>query len=189
MLMLDQLLKLFNSINPLSDELVEKIKSIINYKEFKKNSFVLEEGQVSNNVYFIQTGLVRSYYKKRGQEICSWFMQENDVIFSVKSFYTRLPSEESIQCIEDTTMLYITYDQLKMLYKTFLEFNIIGRQLTERYYMLSEDRVYSMRRRTSKERYVYFMKTQPVLARRVPKKFIATYLGISIETISRIKIR
>lgn len=185
----DQLFNLFNSIIPMSIELKKAISSILRYKEFKKNSYLLDEGQVSNHVYFIKEGLVRSYYLKDGEEISTWFMLENDVVFSIKSFYNRVPSKEIVQCIKNTTLYYISYEELDMLYTKFVEFNIVGRVLTEKYYMLSEERLFSMRRQSAKERYLYILKNHGKLVKIVPQKYLASYLGISVETLSKMKIK
>ena len=180
------LLNFLQSILPLSDELKTALSFYLKVKEFKKKTHLLKEGQVCNYIYFIEQGLVRSYYVKDGNEICSWFMKQGDVIISVASFYTRKPSYESIQAIEDTTAYFISYDELQILYKKFVEFNIIGRVLTEKYYQLSEERLYSIRKQKSVERYNFLLTHHPEILQRVPRKYIASYLGVTEETLSRI---
>lgn len=186
--MLGQLFDLLNSITPLSDELKERISSIIKYKEFKKNAYLLEIGQISNYVYFVEKGMLRSYYLKNGKETCTWFMLEQDVVFSTKSFYKRLPSNEFIQCIEDTAVYYISHDELNMLYHEFAEFNFVGRILTGNYYLLSEERLFIIRGRTAEESYRYVFEKYPEIIKRVPRTAIASYLGIRLETFNRIRL-
>jgi CRP-like cAMP-binding protein len=147
---------------------------------------LLKEGQVANYIYFIERGLVRSYYLKDGNEVCSWFMKEGDVIISVNSFFNRIPSYEYLQAIEDTTVYFIHYDQLQNIYKKFIEFNIVGRILTEKYYQLSEERLFLMRRQKASERYNHLLEHHPEILQRVPRTYIASYLGITLETLSRI---
>jgi hypothetical protein len=77
-------------------------------------------------------------------EVSSWFMKEGDVIVSVESFFKQKPSYESIQALEETTVHYISYDELQFIYKNFLEFNFVARVLAEHYYTLSEQRLYSI---------------------------------------------
>jgi CRP-like cAMP-binding protein len=86
-----------NSISPLSEELKTQLSFYLKLQQFEKKTFLLKEGQTCNYIYFIQQGLVRSYYTKDGNEICSWFMKEGDVIISVDSFYNRKPSYEFIE--------------------------------------------------------------------------------------------
>lgn len=185
----ENLLHLFNSIIPLSMSLKERLSETLQTKDFKKNQLVLREGQVCNYIYFIENGFLRSYYLKDGKEITAWFMKENDIIISVNSFFKREPGYEYIQTIEDSTLHYIHYDELQKIYKDFVEFNIVGRVLTEMYYTLSEERLYGMRSQTAEERFAFLLDKHPEIIQRTPRSYIASYLGISFETLSRIRIK
>lgn len=121
------------------------------------------------------------------KDVSSWFMKEGDVIISVESFFQQTASYESIQALEDCTLHYITYDELQFTFRNFPEFNFIGRVLIERYYTLSEQRLYSMRLQRSYDRYLYLMEHHSDLILRVPSKFLASYLGITEVTLSNIK--
>jgi len=185
--MKEELLKLLDSIFPLSDELKTQLSFYLKFEQVRKNMHLLKEGQVCNYIYFIEQGLVRSYHIRDGSEICSWFMKEGDIIISVDSFYNKKPSIERIQAIEDTTVYFIHYDELQLLYKRFIEFNIVGRVLTERYYQLSEERLFAMRKQKASERYEFLLTHHPAIVERVPKKYVASYLGVTVETLGRIK--
>jgi CRP-like cAMP-binding protein len=124
-----------------------------------------------------------------GHDISSWFMKEGDVIISVDSFFQQKESYESIQALEDTTIHYISYAELQDIYRRFSEFNFIGRVLTERYYMQSEQRLFSIRMMRSQERYDYLMEHHPELVLRVPARHLASYLGLTEVTLSKIKGR
>lgn len=152
-----------------------------------KKDYLLRAGHVSRNICFIAKGLLRCFYFKDGEEVSSWFMKEGDVIISVESFFTQKESYESIQALEDSLLYYITYDELQHLYRHFPEFNFIGRVLVERYYTLSEQRLFSLRMQRSQERYEYLLQHHPELVLRVPMKNLASYLGITEETLSRIR--
>lgn len=184
--MKENLFAFLDTIHPLSEELKSQLAFYLKTREFKKKSYLLKEGQVCDYIYFIELGLVRSFYTKNGNEICSWFMKENDVIISVDSFYRRKPSNEFVEAIEDTIVHYIHYDELQSLYKKFIEFNIIGRVLTEKYYQLSEERLFSIRKQKAVDRYNYLLEHHPEILQRVPRTYIASYLGITLETLSRI---
>lgn len=183
------LLNLFNSINPISKELEQRLSKTLQVKTFPKKYFLLKEGQVSNYIYFIEKGFLRSYYINNSKEITGWFMKENDIIISVNSFYKREPSYEWIQTIEESTLHYIHYDELQKIYKDFIEFNIAGRVLTEIYYVLSEERLYGMRSHTAEERFKFLLEKHPEIIQRAPVGYIASYLGISLETLSRLRGR
>lgn len=184
---MEALLEYLNSIFSLSSDLREHLIQILQSRTFLKKEFLLKSGRVSNKIFFIEKGLVRCFYEDHEKEVCSWFMKEGDCIISVESFFQQKESYENIQALEDTNAYYIDYNELQYIYQTFPEFNFIGRVLTETYYILSEQRLYSMRMHTASERYNFLMENLPELIQRVPSKYLASYLGIAEETLSRNK--
>ena len=116
-------------------------------------------------------------------------MKEGDIIISVESFFDQKASYESIQALEDSLLYCIEYAQLEHIYRAYPEFNFVARVLLQKYYKLSEQRLYSLRMQRSQERYDYLMEHAPELILRVPAKHLATYLGMAEETVSRIRSR
>ena len=114
-------------------------------------------------------------------------MREGDVIISVESFFKQTESQEQIQALEDSSLYYISYDEMQFAFANFSDFNTIGRILTEKYYVLSEQRLYSLRMQRASERYLFLLNHFPQILLRVPLKYIASYLGITEETLSRIR--
>lgn len=186
---MDNLIYILDSIHPISTGLKLYLSSILQEQSLKKKSYLLKAGHISRRVCYVSSGLLRCYYTVDNSDISSWFMKEGDVIFSVESFLTQRPSYESIQALEDTIIYYISYDELQHIYKTYPEFNFIGRVLTEKYYVLSEQRVQSMRMLRSMERYDHLLEHNPDLIRRVPAKYLASYLGLTEVTLSKIKAK
>jgi CRP-like cAMP-binding protein len=186
---MEELLKFLELIHPMSDGLKHHLATILKVKHLPKKSLLLKAGHVCRNIYFIGSGLVRCFYIKDNNEICSWFMKEGDVIASVESFFKQKESYESIQALEDCVLYYVSYSDLQHLYRHFPEFNFIGRVLVEKYYMLSEQRLYSLRMQRSQERYDFLLQNFPELILRVPAKYLASYLGISEVTMSKAKAR
>lgn len=186
---MESIISYLHSIHPLSSKLEEYLKGILESKNIRKKTLILKKGQVAGSIYFIEKGLVRCFYMKQQKEVCSWFMKEGDVIVSVESFFTQKPSYESIQTLEDTILHYISYNELQFIYHNFPEFNFIGRVLTEKYYALSERRLHSLRMQQATERYQWFLKESPELIQRISSTLLASYLGITLETLSRIKSR
>ncbi|MBN9296849.1 MAG: Crp/Fnr family transcriptional regulator [Filimonas sp.] len=183
------LLLLFTKAGTVSPELEDAIGSILHHRCLKKRELLLEAGRICQNIYFIESGLTRSFYLDESIETSSWFMKENDIIISVKSFFLQQPAEESIQAIEDTSLYYVSYTDLLSLYDQFSDFNHIGRRLTEYYYMQAEERLINVRKRDAFERYRFIAVNHPEFIQRVPGKYIASYLGITEETLSRLRSR
>ncbi len=182
-------LQYLQSIQPLPEGLVSYLQQIIRKKELSRKEYLLKEGQVCRNIHFIEKGLLRCYYLKDFVEVSSWFMKEKDVCIAVESYYHQQPSQEYIQALEDTVIYSIAFDELQRIYRNFPAFNYTGRILTERYYMMSEQRSKSMRLQRSHERYDWLMDRYPELMQRVPAKYIASYLGITEVTLSVVRGR
>jgi CRP/FNR family transcriptional regulator, anaerobic regulatory protein len=184
---MEALLHCLEIIHPLSDECKEKLFYVVKQKDLSKKELLLKAGHICQHIYFIQRGLLRCFYYRCDVEICSWFMREGDVIVSVESFFKQTVSYESIQALEDCELYYIGYKELQEIYHSFPEFNFIARVLTEKYYCLSEQRLYSIRMMRAIERYEYLLEHHPELVLRVPAKYLASYLGITPEMLSKIK--
>lgn len=183
----NQLIQLLNSIVPLSEELLDFLNTKLETKTYEAGELLLKEGQVSSFIGFVEKGIVRSYYYKDGEKITSWFMKEGDVIISVASFFSQTPSNEVIEALEPVMVHAITYDDLQYAYQYFPEFNICGRVITEKYYVMSEERLFMLRKRTSKEKYHYLLEKHPEIMQRARLGDIATFIGVNLETLSRIR--
>jgi len=186
---LTPVIEYLNSITPLPQELIDDIIKFVVIKEYKKNEFILKEGKVSNYTSWIINGLTRSYYMKDGEDITTKFLWTGAPITSVYSYYSRKPGNENIVALEDTTLASIHYDHMQYLYKTHPTFNVIGRVITEEYLYMLEIEVYNLRKQKAEDRYMFILKHFPHLLQRVPLKYIATYLGINLETLSRIRAK
>lgn len=174
---------------PISAALAAAIDAVAQRGELPARHCLLQPGQVARRLYFVEKGLVRGYALHAGQEISSWFMSEGDFVISIVSFFTQQPSTEYLELLEPSAVYSIDYQQLEALYRTFPEFNYVGRVLTERYYVQSERRAYQLRTLPAKERYAQLVRDFPKLVQRVPLKHLASHLGISPETLSRLRAK
>lgn len=165
------------------------LQEVLVREEIPKKTVILQEGQVAKKMYFVEKGCLRGYYLKEGTEVNSWFMKEGDFVISIVSFYTQQPSEELIETLEDCVLWSISYQRLHQLYFQHPEFNQVGRLLTERYYVLSEQRTQSLRKKSADERYRQLITSFPDISKRIPLKYIASYLGITSETLSRLRAK
>ena len=183
------LLTLLASIQPLSRGSQEYLGKVLKHRRILKKEFLLRAGDVSKSVYFITEGLIRAYYFKGPKEVNSWFMKEGDMSLSIESFYDQKPSYESIQALEDCDVYSIDFPELEYMYRTYPEFNVIGRVLTIKYHKLWAQQLYSIRAHNAKARYDWLRENHPDLLLRVPAKYIASYLDVTEVTLSKIKGR
>ena len=184
---MSSLLTAVQALLPVSPALEAALNSALRREEWPARHQLLKPGQVAHHLYFVEKGLVRGYALHAGQEISSWFMSESDFVISIVSFFTRQPSTEYLELLEPSVVYSISHTLLEELYHAFPEFNYVGRVLTERYYVLSEQRAYQLRTLSARERYAQLMRDQPNLAQRVPLKYLASHLGITPETLSRLR--
>lgn len=183
----NSLIKTLNGISILSEKLQEQIKTLLIEEQFPRNSLLLKSGQVSQRIFFIKKGFIRAFYHKNGNQYTSWFMGEGEIIVSVYSFFSRNPSFENIEVLEDCVVQSINWDELQYLYKNFPEFNLTGRLITELYYIKSEERAINLQTLSAKERYEHLLNTYPSILQRASLGQIASFLGIKQETLSRIR--
>lgn len=137
----------------------------------------------------LEKGLVRAYLLKDGNEINTWFAGENEIIGSILPLFSNEPSFENIQFLEDSYIYSIASDDLNYLYKLYPEFNFIGRKLAESLCEILEDRIVSLHTQSAEQRYKSLVQKHPSLLQRISLGHLASYLGITQETLSRIRGR
>ncbi|WP_207515959.1 Crp/Fnr family transcriptional regulator [Longitalea luteola] len=185
---MEALFQQFNSIHPMSDELQRFILKNLKMRKLKKRELLLKKGQTNSIGSFLSSGLLHCYYIEDDKKITSWFLQQNKLAISVQSFFSQKPSYECIEALEPCELWYLTYEELQTAYKTFLELNFIIRVQIEKYYMLKEEHAYQLQRATkTRERFEWFLNNFPDLITRVPMRYVASFLGVSEETLSRIR--
>jgi CRP-like cAMP-binding protein len=181
------LLNTLNSISILSVGLKERIETYLIEENFERKSILLKAGQVAQRVYFIRKGFVRAFYYRENKQLTSWFMGDGEIIVSVFSFFSRKPSFESIEVLEDSVLQSINWDQLQSLYHDYPEFNLTGRLITEQYYIRSEERTVNLQTLSAKQRYEKLLLDYPGILQKASLGQIASFLSISQETLSRIR--
>lgn len=184
----EKLFTVLMAVYPLCDQLKEKIIGQVKVCRFKRKHILLKPGEIANQIYFIVKGLLRAYHVDENDKVHTfWVMKELDMMASAFSFFTRQPGDLTIEVLENCELIVIDYDKLEEIYKEFLEFNVVGRVLTEKYYALSDERAMILRKTSMADRYWYMVDHYPELLQRVKQKYMASYLGMTSEHLSRIK--
>ena len=186
---MEEVIRLLNNISPLSEELIRHLKRVLIRKNFEKRSYLLQEGQVSQYMFYLEKGMVRCFYDNDTQEVSIWFMNEGNVIMSVESFLMQIKSYQYIQALEDCTVWLIAYHDLEEIYRQHPQFNLHRSVLLEKYYIQSEERQRMLSLNTAGERYAYLLKNNPEIILRVPAKFIASYLNNEESYYGKIKAK
>ncbi|TYA84388.1 Crp/Fnr family transcriptional regulator [Seonamhaeicola marinus] len=154
---------------------------------FNKGDVVVKEGQYSKKAYLIINGCSRAYYLKEGKDISDWFSFENQFMAPIVSFFSEAPSPHYVEFLEDSTVLEFSKDTLDALSCKYHDFErFISKVVTETMLGLCE-RLYTIQFNKAEERYKHLLSIYPNITNRIPLTHIASYLGITLETLSRIR--
>jgi len=191
---MEELLAFLNQIAssegwPLSAACLAHLRKIIKISSLKQEEILLSAGQVCTNIYFIKRGLLKCFYIVHQREVSDWFFGELETVVSIDSFYDQVASRDFIQALENCELFYITFEELNYLFRNFVEFNVVGRVLTNKYLRIWHRQARNIRMLTAEERYQFLLNTQPDLINRISVKDLASYLDMSRETLSRMRGR
>lgn len=154
---------------------------------FQKNAYLLREGHICEGIYYIEKGCCRSFTHSENKEITTAFSIEHSIITSPQSYLMQVPSFENIQALEYTEVFFLHYDHIQYLLQKHVVFNDYVRKLYEKIFIDADSMLYSIRSESALQRYERLMETQPYLIQRVSLGHIASYLGMSQETLSRMR--
>lgn len=160
----------------------------IKEEHFHSKTPIIKEGSIANKIYFIKSGLLRTYYLEDGKEITTYFSCEGQFIGTFKSFISQEPSTEILETIEDSILYSISYKALQNLYKEHPKFERLGRLWAEKNYLCIVERAMAMQTKTGKQKYLDFLKNyHKRIVQYAPQHQIASFLGIAPESLSRIR--
>lgn len=156
-------------------------------KTFEKGEIVVREGQFSKKAFLIIKGCSRAYYIKDGKDISDWFTFEHQFMASIISFFSNEPSPHYVEFIEDAVAIEFSKDNVNRLSEKYHDFErLIGKVVTETMLGLCE-RLHIIQFSKAEERYLHLLHIHPDITQRMPLTHIASYLGITLETLSRIR--
>ena len=181
------LFQYFSKFNPLSKKAEKTIADISSIVTIKKNKDLQPIGHTCKTIYFIKNGVARIYYFKDGIDITESFFFENNIIARVESLFTGKPSRKAIQILEDAEIIAINANQLFKLYDTFPEIERLFRKIFEAAYVDTVNRIEGMQFHSAEERYNALLDQAPTVLKRVALKYVASYLGITQVSLSRIR--
>lgn len=150
-------------------------------------SLIVKEGQFADKMYFIINGCVRAFYYKDGKEITDWFAFEGDFMSSINSFFQNVSSKHNIELLEQTTFLEITREALFTLTDKHHCFERLGRIAVTKTMLQLQERIVSLQFETAQQKYESLINLRPDIVQRVSLTYIASHLGITLETLSRIR--
>jgi CRP-like cAMP-binding protein len=184
----DNLIRFFNSTDLVSLQRAHEIAGYFSEKFLRKNDFFLKEGRVSDEYFFLEEGFLRAFaFDTEGNEVTTGFYAANQVAFEVSSFFNRTVSKENIQSLTDCTGWVITYSQLNKLFHELPEFREFGRHILVKGFSSLKVRMLSMITETAEQRYQRLLNNSPEIFQYAQLKHIASYLGITDTSLSRIR--
>ncbi len=181
------LLKKITELTEISNSSLNQFVEIANQKFFKKGDILLNEGEICKSIFFIESGQLRTYLLKDGSEINIDFIFEGQFTTNLESLINSTPADSNIVAMEDTCVFEIDRDKLLDLYKVSSEIESFGRKLLEQLLLTKEEHSNLFKIYSPTERYQYLLNHKPAILQRVSLTHLSSYLGITRETLSRIR--
>ncbi|MBB6127240.1 Crp/Fnr family transcriptional regulator [Mucilaginibacter lappiensis] len=184
----ETLLTFLLNTNLVSLSSAQGIAQQFSHKAIPKNQFHLAAGKISDQYLFLEKGYMRTFaHDTEGNEVTTGFCSPGQIILEISSFFSRTRSKENIQALTDCEGWYITYEQLNQLFHALPEFREFGRWVLVKGFSELKNRMLFMITETAEERYVHLLKNNPEIFQQAPLKNIASYLGITDTSLSRIR--
>lgn len=188
--MYKQLYQYFINKTNIKEAQFNKIKNCFKVKTLKKNDYLLREGQTCKYCYFVNVGCLRFYsVNEEGQELTRYFGFENKFATSFTSFISQMPAHENMQSIINSEVLVITRQDFYHLVDTVPEVNLVYRHILEMAYITSQERIYGFQGQTALERLKWLINREPRILSILSNKVVASYLGVTQYTLSRLKAK
>lgn len=187
--MTNQILQSIKSIVSLNENEEEAFTKILEVKEFKKKAFLLQQGQICNKISFINSGCLRLFYEVEGVENTVQFFFAGRWHTDYDSFLTGQPTIENLQALENCEIVQFKKSDLYDLYNIHPVFERVGRILAENAFLSLSKLNKMLTNEEPQQRYLNLMNQRPEVVKNIPQHYIASYLGIKPESLSRIRKR
>ncbi|PHS64785.1 MAG: CarD family transcriptional regulator [Flavobacterium sp.] len=175
------------TITEVNDEDWDFFSSKLQKKVFSKKKIITKIGQIENCISFIEKGIVRVFIPKEEEDITFGFSFQNEFISAYDSFLMQSPSQYQLETLAETSLLSISYSDLQEVYRKTKIGNLIGRLVAERLFILKSNRALSLLNDSAEQRYLNLFTERPNLIKEIPLKYIASYIGVTPQSLSRIR--
>ena len=172
---------------PLSSTSQAALAAIVKCLELPKGRTLIRANTVGEHVYYLERGLARTYYYKDEKDVTDWLSAEGEFVGSMVSYLTQRPDRRMVELLEPSVLWAVPYWELEKLYSKHHEIERLGRLLLSHGMVLMQQRFDDLHFATAAERYQKLRQDRPTLIQRVPLSMIASFLGITPETLSRIR--
>ncbi|MEM8526574.1 MAG: Crp/Fnr family transcriptional regulator [Bacteroidota bacterium] len=173
--------------HPLSAACQEELAAHSKVLVLGKGTQILREGEYANTVYYVAKGVARAFYLKNGKDISDWFAFENDFICAIDSYFLEISSPYYIETLDASVLLGVHKEQVNQLSDKYRDFDRLGKVIVTKTMLQLQQRIVSMQFETAKQNYENLLTIRPEITQRIPLTHIASYLGITLETLSRIR--
>ena len=179
--------ELAHRYSTMTHEELDLLESILVAKRYGKNEKILSEGETCENIYWIVKGLVRQFYYKNNKELTEYMATENTVVMCIESLFREQPSKLQIMAIEPTILYCLPKARLEAVAMKSVNIQILYRKILEESLILSQIHADMLRFESAIDRYQKLVKRSPQLVLRAPLVYIASYLQMTPETLSRVR--
>ncbi|SMC69185.1 Crp/Fnr family transcriptional regulator [Pedobacter africanus] len=184
---MQNILNKIKGIYPLSTAQLNQLLGIMQRVEIRKNRLIIRAGRTEKSIYFIEKGIARAFCESADSQITFWFGMEGDLVLSYNSYINDQPGYESVELLENSVLYEIKTAALEVLFKEDAAFANWGRKLAELELIKSEECLIGRLFKTATERYSELLRDNPALVQRIQLGYIASYLGVTQVTLSRIR--
>ena len=187
--MFAEYLNTLNNVSPLNEESRSQLLPHISLKEVSKGGFLLKHGDTCRHIYYVNKGFIRIFYYKNGKNITEWFGKKKTFFFSITSYFENVPSKLVIEAVEDCEIILLSKEGTEKLRRSNIEIANLMIAFFSISLILSQQRMESLQFETALQRYHKLLDEQPDILNKVPLQYIASFLGITQETLSRIRAK
>lgn len=184
---MNEFIKFLNNVSEISKHAQSDLLGCLQSFHYRKGQTVLNEGQVCNYLFFVSSGILRLFYVRNGRQITDYFASEGNLIGGIESFFNRQPTRKIIEAIEPCELIGISFHHLEALYQKHHDVERVGRLLLVHAFLAMQERVFAIQFHSARQRYQQLLADNPDILNRVSLGYIASFLGITQVTLSRIR--